>query len=222
MAFVACNPLADAAGIISQPASGSYSNHLDPRALRSEGVMLSPPSTLSGPIRQARSPPLTSQDLWLYRRPRPTTWSGLRPSPSLLWVSTPSTRAITSTPGGEAGPYPRCIPAPLAFLTSEMSRLLHHPDIGFSRVHISTLLPVFASLRPAWLLALLDRSDLEKYSSPAAERFVPELSLREVTLSVSRALLHSTPGRRRDRTFTGWSTAVTGCTQKVWKQERAV
>jgi hypothetical protein len=34
----------------------------------------------------------------------PTTWYGLPPRPSLLWVSAPSTRAITSTPGGKAGP----------------------------------------------------------------------------------------------------------------------
>jgi hypothetical protein len=86
----------------------------------------------------------------------------------------------------------------MAFLTSEMSRLLHHPDIGFRRVHISTLLPVFASLRPAWLFALLDRSVLEIYSSPAADGFIPELALREVTLPVSRALLHGTLGRHRE------------------------
>jgi hypothetical protein len=42
---------------------------------------------------------------------------------------------------------------------------------------LSTLLPVFALLRPARLLALLDRSDLERHRSPAAEDFsLPELS----------------------------------------------
>jgi len=91
-----------------RPASGSLSSdHLGPRALCSGRVMLSLPSTLSGPIRQSRPHPLTSQAHWLYRRPRPTTWSGLRSRPSLLWVSAPSTRAVTSTSGGEAGPYPR-------------------------------------------------------------------------------------------------------------------
>ena len=100
-----------------RPASGSLSSdHLGPRALCSGRVMLSLPSTLSGPIRQSRPHPLTSQGHWLYRRPCPTTWSGLPPRPSPLWVSTPSTRAITSTPGGETGPYPRCVPAPIAFL----------------------------------------------------------------------------------------------------------
>ena len=32
----------------------------------------------------------------------PTTWSGLSPRPSPLWVSAPSSRAIIPTPGGEA------------------------------------------------------------------------------------------------------------------------
>ncbi len=32
----------------------------------------------------------------------PTTWSGLPPRPSPLWVSAPSPRAIIPTPGGEA------------------------------------------------------------------------------------------------------------------------
>ena len=49
-------------------------------------------------------------------------------------------------------------PAPMAFLTPEKSRLLQHPGIGFSRVPISTLRAVCASLRPAWSLVLLDRS----------------------------------------------------------------
>jgi hypothetical protein len=36
---------------------------------------------------------------------------------------------------------------------------------------LSTLLSVFALLRPARWLALLDRSDLERHRSPAAEDF---------------------------------------------------
>ena len=80
---------------------------------------------------------------------RPTTWSGLLPRPSLLWASTPSTRAIPSAPGGETGPYPRCGPAPVAFLPPEWSRLLRHPGIGFRRVQFSTLQAVvrFATAR---------------------------------------------------------------------------
>ena len=95
-----------------------------------------------------------------------------------------------------------------------MSRLLHNPDLGFRRGGVSTLPPVFALLRPARLLALLDRSDLERRRSPAAEDFLPELSLEKVALPMSRVLLHGTRGGRRGRTFTGWSTAVAGCTKR--------
>ena len=70
-----------------------------------------------------------------------------------------------------------------------MSRLLHNPDLGFCRGGVSTLPSVFALLRPAQLLALLDRSDLERHRSPAAEDFLPELSLGKVALPVSRVSL---------------------------------
>ncbi len=76
---------------------------------------------------------------------------------------------------------------------------------------LSTLLPVFALLRPARLLALLDRSDLERHRSPAAEDFLPELS-RGRSPSPRVGYRYTAPGGgHRDRTFTGWSTAVTGC-----------
>jgi len=84
----------------------------------------------------------------------------------------------------------------MAFLTPEKSRLLEHPGIGFSRVPISTLRAVFASLRPAWSLVLLDRSELERHRSPAAEDFLPELSRGKVTLPASRVSLHGTRGLR--------------------------
>jgi hypothetical protein len=49
MAFVACAPSCDSAGIVVQPASGHDSDHLDPRALRSERVIMSLPSSLRRP-----------------------------------------------------------------------------------------------------------------------------------------------------------------------------
>src|SRR6266852_6398514 len=67
------------------------------------GLCCPSPPRYYDPIRRSRPHPLTSQEHWLYRRPCPTTWSGLRSRPSLLWVSVPSTRAVTSTPGGETG-----------------------------------------------------------------------------------------------------------------------
>jgi hypothetical protein len=81
----------------------------------------------------------------------------------------------------------------MAFLTLEMSRLLHAPDIGFSRVHISTLLTVFALLRPAWLLALLDRSDLETVLQPP-RTFYPSF-LAERSPSPRVEYCYTAPGR---------------------------
>src|SRR2546425_13316410 len=81
---------------------------------------------------------------------------------------------------------------------------------------LSTLLPVFALLRPARLLALLDRSDLERRRSPAAEDFLPELS-RGRSPSPRVEYRYTAPGGGHcDRTFTGRSTAVTGCT--FWRR----
>ncbi len=208
--------LRDSAGRIRyQPASVHNSNRLDPRALRSEGVVLSPPSTLCGPIRQARSHLLTS--------PRSLGYTGDLARQLGLGCA----RVL---PCFGSAPLPH-VPSPLRreekqghipneSLLSWPSSLpkgvgsSNNPDIGFSRAKVSTLRSVFALLRPAWLLALLDRSDLESpTSSPAAEDFLPELALGKVTLPVSRVSLHGPWGGYRDRTFTGWSTAVTGCTR---------
>ena len=58
----------------------------------------------------------------------PTTWSGLPARPSLLWVSTPSLRAITPTPRGGTR-YPSLPSFPTAFLHRTRSRLLHFPSL---------------------------------------------------------------------------------------------
>jgi hypothetical protein len=149
-----------------------------------------------GPIRQSRPHPLTSQELWLYRGSCPTTWSGLRSRPSLLWVSVPSTRAVTSTPGGESGPYPHA--ATLLHDLPHQNNGSAPPMLPTSAsvgALLSTLLPVFALLRPARLLALLDRSDLERHRSPAAEDFSTRACPRKVTLLASRISLHGARGR---------------------------
>jgi hypothetical protein len=99
------DPLASSAGILNQPASGHFSNHLGPRVLRSERVLLSLSSSLLRPDPSvSTAPPAFPRTLVIQEASCPTTWSGLRSRPSLLWVSAPSTRAVTSTPGGEAGP----------------------------------------------------------------------------------------------------------------------
>src|SRR2546427_3226082 len=162
------------AGIISQPASGSLHRPPWPTgpSLQAGYSVPLPPATTVRSASLARTPWLHL--IGLYRRPCPTTWSGLRTTPSLLWVSVPCTRAVTSTPGGESGPYPR--PATLLHglphQNSESAPPMFPTSASVGAL-LSTLLPMFALLRPARLLALLDRSDLERHRSPAAEDFYP-------------------------------------------------
>jgi hypothetical protein len=199
-----------------RPASGSLSSdHLGPRALRSGRVMLSLPSTLSGPIRQSRPHPLTSQEHWLYRRSSPDdlVWAAIETFPALGQCSFHTCRHLyagrRSRSISPMSPCSRRLP----HQTSESAPPQSRPRLLSGG--ISTLPPVFALLRPARLLALLDRSDLGRHRSPAAEDFLPELSLGKVALPASRVSLYGTRGGRRDRTFTGRSTAVTGCTVRV-------
>ena len=217
MAFVAWwTLLRSAAGVISQPASGHFDNHLGPRALCSERVLLSLSSSLLRPDPPLSTAPpdfpssLVIQEAFARRpglgccRDLPCFGSVLRPR-----VPSPLRREEKQ------------VPIPAATLLPWPSSLLN--GVGSSTIPASAsagsssrrFKQWFASLRPAWSLALLDRSDLEKHRPPAAEDFVPELSPRKVTLPVSRALLHGTRGGRRDRTFPGWSTAGTGCTQEI-------
>ena len=134
----------------ASPASGHFSNHLGPRVLCSERVLLSLSSSLLRPDPPVSiAPPAFPRTLVMPEAFCPTTWSGLPPRPSLLWVSAPSTRAVTSTPGGEAGPIARDIPASMAFLIRAVSRLLQHSRHRLpSGAHLSTL-PSVRSLRPA-------------------------------------------------------------------------
>jgi len=184
------------AGIISQPASGSPPRPPWPTgpSLRAGYSVPLISATTARSASLARTPWLHL--IGLYRRPCPTTWSGLRTTPSLLWVSVPSTRAVTSTPGGESGPYPR--PATLLHglphQNSESAPPMFPTSASVGAL-LSTLLPVFALLRPARLLALLDRSDLERHRSPAAEDFFTRAFPRKVTLPASRISLHGARGR---------------------------
>src|SRR2546426_709259 len=184
------------AGIISQPASGSLHRPpwpTGPSLQAGYSVPLISATTVRS-ASLARTPWLHL--IGLYRRPCPTTWSGLRTTPSLLWVSVPCTRAVTSTPGGESGPYPR--PATLLHglphQNSESAPPMFPTSASVGAL-LSTLLPVFALLRPARLLALLDRSDLERHRSPAAEDFFTRAFPRKVTLPASQISLHSARGR---------------------------
>lgn len=199
--------------MISQPASGHSSNHLDPRGLCSERVMLSLSSSLLRPDPPVSPAPpdfpssLVIQEAFARRpglgccRDLPCFGSVLRPR-----VPSPLRREEKQVhiPAATLLPWPSSLLNGVGSSTIPASA-----SAGFSSRRFKQW---FASLRPARSLAPLDRSDLERHRSPAAEDFVPELAPRKVTLRGSRALLHGPRGGSRDRSFTGWSTAVTDCT----------
>jgi hypothetical protein len=66
---------------------------------------------------------------------------------------------------------PPCDPAPWPSHQTSESAPRRFPTSASVGALLSTLRPVFALRRPARLLALLDRSDLERHRSPAAEDF---------------------------------------------------
>src|SRR3989442_8110505 len=137
--------------------------------------------------------------------------------------STYSPHWLTPLCGGiRDGAPPRGAPAPPCPGSAAAHSVARGPPMFPTSASVgallSTLLPVFALLRPARLLALLDRSDLERHRSPAAEDFLPELS-RGRSPSPRVGYRYTAPGGgHRDRTFTGWSTAVTGCA--FWRRTR--
>jgi hypothetical protein len=110
------------------------------------------------------------------------------------------------------GPHPRCTPAPRAFLRSLRSRLLHHTrhrlpsGEGFRRFNRCSR---YATAR---VLARPPGPIRPQEPALSGRRgLLPELPRGEVALSASRVVLHGTRGGYRDRTCTGWRTAVTGC-----------
>jgi hypothetical protein len=98
---------------------------------------------------------------------------------------------------------------PAAFLVSGVLAEADYPISAESDYGVNLTGYIDANLVPPGVGNLWRR-----LCPPAAEVFVPELSLGKVTLPGSRASLQGTRGGCRDRTFTGWSTAVTGCTQE--------
>jgi hypothetical protein len=146
----------------TSPPRALPNNHLGPRALCSERVIVSPSSPLIRPDPPVSSaPPDFPSSLVIQaafarrsglgcRRDLPCFGSALLPH-----VPSPLRREESQ------GPIPASHPVSIAFLNKALSRLLQHSQHrlpsgpSFRRVN-----PVFALLRPAWLLALLCRSDL--------------------------------------------------------------
>jgi hypothetical protein len=140
----------------------------------------------------------------------PTTWSGLPPRPSLLCDNAPSLRATTPTPGGGVSAYFRSFLTPKGLPQrnngSAPPRLPTPMSVGGNCRRCS----VRFMLRPAWLLAFLDWSDL---TEPVGRRrrLRPSLPQRRSLTSRVGYDYTASPDRYCGRTSTGWSAAVTGC-----------
>jgi hypothetical protein len=140
----------------------------------------------------------------------PTTWSGLSPRPSLLYDNAPSIRATTPTPGGGVSAHLQYFLTPKGLPQSNNGSA--PPSIptpvsvggNFRRCRVRLM------LRPAWLLAFLDWSDLTKRVG-RRRRLHPSLPQRRSLTSRVGYDYTASPERYCGRTSTGWSAAVTGC-----------
>jgi len=156
-----------AAGVISRPASGHYRNHLDPRALRSRRVMLSLPSTLLRPDPPvSAAPPDFPRTLVIQEAlPDDLVWAAAETFPTLGQHSVHACHHLY------AGRRNRSL-SPMRPCSYRLPHCLNEsapPTIPTSASvgPRSRRLPsVFDLLRPARLLALLDRSDLETRLRP--------------------------------------------------------
>jgi hypothetical protein len=139
------NPPADAAGILNQPASGYHSNHLDPRALRSGGVMLSPPSSLLRPDPpDSVAPPDFPRSVVIpVAPPDDLVWAAAESFPVLGQSSVPTCHHLCAGRRSR-GHIPTQPPHPEPSSEPNGVSSSNAPDIGFRRAKVSALPPVFA------------------------------------------------------------------------------
>lgn len=133
MAFVACAPSCVFAGILSQPASEHFGDHLDPRVLRSERVVLSLSSLLLRPDPRVSTAPPDFPGTWLYRGSSPD---------NLVWAAIETVPALATSLSSVAVLHPRRetsrLPAPNYFSESIGHRTipsawhLHPPQSALS------------------------------------------------------------------------------------------
>ena len=139
----------------------------------------------------------------------PTTWSGLPPRPALLWVNTPSLRAIAPMPRGETR-IPQLSPRSLRLsATKQCVSSSISPDTSFRRG--------FAYAAAAFTSCYGPQGCWPSWTGPTwsflrpPRTYTPELargwSPKPRVGYDYTALL----GKDDDRTYTGWSAAVTGC-----------
>ena len=210
-AFVARWPSCPAGGVLRPPSLGPPLRPPQPTGpwLRTGCVV---PFLFATPTRSAsladsrRFPRIAGYTAGLC----PATCSGLPARPSLLWVSTPSVRAVTPTPRGGAR-HPSLSSLPLAFLHRTRRRLL---CCSPTPVSVRGLLPTLQCSLPA---------TARKVACPPG-RVRPGEFLRPPRTCTPKLARDRSPGSRVgydytallgedcDRTSTGWSTAVTGCT----------
>jgi len=134
------------------------------------GYAVHPHPRYYNPIRPSWSLPSTSRLITAYRsglcHAKP---SWLRPRGSLLYLTTPSMRAVARTPGGGLSASARFFLNPSAFPGATQGRLLQHPDTGFRQVALPTLQrSLYAT---ALMVARPPVPARPEDSSPAAEDF---------------------------------------------------
>ena len=139
------DPPADTAGILNQPASGHDSNHLDPRALRSGGVLVSPPSSLLRPDPpDSVAPPDFPRSVVIPAAlPDDLVWAAAESFPALGQSSVHACHHLYAGRRDRGHiPTQPLHPGPSSEPNGVGSSIA--PDIGFRRAKVSALRPVFA------------------------------------------------------------------------------
>jgi hypothetical protein len=179
----------------TSPPRALSSNHLGPRALCSERVIVSPSSPLLRPDPPVSpAPPDFPSSLVIQaafarrsglgcRRDLPCFGSVLLPH-----VPSPLRREESQ------GPIPAGHPVSIAFLNKAMSRLLQHSQHRLPSGPIVSARKSGVRAATARVVACPPVPIRPEDRSPAAEDFYPELSREKVTLPTSRGLLHGTHG----------------------------
>jgi hypothetical protein len=179
----------------TSPPRALSSNHLGPRALCSERVIVSPSSPLLRPDPPVSpAPPDFPSSLVIQaafarrsglgcRRDLPCFGSVLLPH-----VPSPLRREESQ------GPIPAGHPVSIAFLNKAMSRLLQHSQHRLPSGPIVSARKSGVRAATARVVARPPVPIRPEDRSPAAEDFYPELSREKVTLPTSRGLLHGTHG----------------------------
>ena len=183
------------AGIISQPASGSLSrDHLGPRALRSERVIVSRSSL---PLRPdppvSPAPPDFTSSAYTGGRARQLGLGCERHLPCFGSVLLPHVPSPLRREESQ-GPIPAGHPVSIAFLNKAVSRLLQHSQHRLPSGPIVSARKSGVRAATARVVARPPVPIRPEDRSPAAEDFYPELSREKVTLPTSRGLLHGTLG----------------------------